>query len=360
MLLRKGGYFMLYGLIQDLVAFKTVYPNVKAFEDIIKYIKEYFKDSGLIIEEYDNRGEISLIISNTKEKKFDIIFAGHLDVVMADESMFTVKKQGDNILGRGVADMKGQVAAMMYAIKNMKTSKKVALILTCDEERGGKNGAGFLIKNNIFTGNIVVVPDGGGNFDLVIEEKGVVQLELTINGQAAHGSRPWLGVNAIEKAFSTYEMILKKFPLPTDSNDWKTSVNLSNIKCENVTNKVPDVAQMILDIRFVQDNSKEEIIEYISNLEEVQELKILGSINGTTINFNNKEVDRYLEICERILGRPINQTRACGSSDVKHFASKNIDFIMMNPECGGLHAPSEWANYDSLITLAKIYQEFIK
>ncbi len=122
----------LFKIISDLVSFETVYPNTKEFSNCVKYIKSYFKDYNLHVEEFEHNNSKSLIISNHKTTKFDAIFCGHIDVVHASKSLFTVKRDGDLLSGRGVSDMKGQVAVMMQIMRKLSQEhfhKKIALFL---------------------------------------------------------------------------------------------------------------------------------------------------------------------------------------------------------------------------------------
>ena len=71
------------------------------------------------------------------------------------------------------------------------------IIITADEEIGGANGARQALKE--IKAAFCVALDGGSLKKIVIKEKGIVRLKLVARGKTAHGARPWLGENAIEK-----------------------------------------------------------------------------------------------------------------------------------------------------------------
>ena len=117
----------------NLLKYKTIKENFNEINELIGYVKKELKDYNIKemkIGEYNN-----LVISNTEDKNLDIIFCGHIDVVPCDNYEY-YEKDG-KVFGRGTFDMKGQVASMMSLLKFNNTNKKIALILTSDEEIGG-------------------------------------------------------------------------------------------------------------------------------------------------------------------------------------------------------------------------------
>ena len=111
------------------------------------------------------------------------------------------------------------------------TDKKLMLMLTCDEEIGSQQGAGYLTSLG-FGADIVLIPDGGSRHEIVIGEKGVISITLTATGQAGHSSRPWNHENAIEKLFDYYSKIKTAIETPelhTSPDHRGCSVQLTTI-----------------------------------------------------------------------------------------------------------------------------------
>ena len=113
----------------NLMSYKTTKTNYKEIEKCILYIKNTF--NGFYIKEYTINNYKNILISNYDTSEFDIIFCGHIDVVPSKE--YIKKIDGDILYGRGSADMKSQVATMMALLKNNKTKKRIALLITSDE-----------------------------------------------------------------------------------------------------------------------------------------------------------------------------------------------------------------------------------
>ena len=134
--------------------------------------------------------------------------------------------------------MKGQLSTIISLLKHNKTNKKIAFIITSDEEIGG-----YCCKEILkdYNSSLAVIPDASSNFNLVIEEKGLLQIELTAQGITAHASEPYKGENAILKLIDLYNKLIKIYPMPT-KDEFKTTINLSKLNGGSATNMVPGSA----------------------------------------------------------------------------------------------------------------------
>ena len=350
-------------LITDLVEFKTVYSNYKEFDNCIAYIKNYYKNSDLYIKEYEFNNSKSLVISNSKSKKLDVIFSGHIDVVPANNTLFELKKDGDLLFGRGVSDMKGQVAIMMQLIHELsanKTNKKIALFLTSDEERGGFDGTNKLLNELSYSCDVAIVPDGGFNFSLVDESKGVLQLNVTVRGIESHASELWLGDNAILNSFEVVKEIENKYPNPKNIFDWKTSCNVAKIEGGDSFNKVPSCSSLYFDIRHIYLDKKEDIINYIKSLDNVLDVEVVAQGNAFNLDLSNMYVKKYIDICQIILNKDIDIIKYQAASDGRFFSEKNIPCLIMNPVGGNIHSNDEHVSLKSLEKLKKIYKIYLE
>src|SRR4051794_432464 len=130
-----------------------------------------------------------------------MLFNGHLDTVgvagMSEPFAGTV--DGDRLLGRGSADMKGGVASMVAAAEAVAASRvsgDVLLALVADEEHGSIGTEAVLkhLGGRLPDACIVGEPTG---LDLVVAHRGYALVEVTLAGRAAHSSQPELGVNAV-------------------------------------------------------------------------------------------------------------------------------------------------------------------
>ena len=342
-------------ILTNLIRFPTFYGNKSAFKDLFNYIKSILCDYYLedIVVTYDNINHDNLIISNTKDKNYDIIFCCHVDVVSAKE--YDVKIQNGLMYGRGSIDMKGQVAVIIELLKNIKSDKKIALILTSDEENGG-----FCCREIVkkYHSKLAVIPDGGSNFDLIIEEKGVLQLEIKSVGISAHGSEPFNGDNAIIKLINLYNDLIKQYRVPS-RDEFKLSITLSKINGGEEKNKVPDYACMNLDIRYTKDDDINKLLDYIKNYSKDINYKILDLEPVFFVDEKLDIIKNFINNCEMILKRKVNLKRCCAGSDAPYFSCKGIPVIMMNPIGANWHGDNEYVEIDSLYTLYEIFMTLL-
>ncbi len=340
--------------LKELLKYYTHQDNPEAFEQLFSYIKKHL-NSQLYYQEYTFNNKKSLVISNTKEYELDIIFGTHIDVVPIED--YTISEDKENIYGRGTIDMKGSVAVLLELFNNLNTSKKVALFITSDEEIDG-NCTKELLK--IYHSSLAIIPDGGTNFNLIKEEKGLLQLEVSIQTKSAHSSQPFNGENAIVSLYNIYQSLISKYPLPQSENDYRTSINLSILNGGTANNQVPSKASMVLDIRHIAKDSKKEIIAFIKKLNSKLSLKILleGPVFKTSLK--NDEIQRFINISQQVLKRPIKVLGCESTSDAVYFSEHNIPTIIMNPEGYYAHCQNEYVNKKSLYKLYKIYEKFLE
>lgn len=330
----------------------TIKNNYEEFDKALNIIKKelnnyYIKE--IVVDNYKN-----LVISNTKDYDLDIIFCGHVDVV-PDKKYEPVVLDGC-LFGRGSFDMKGQLSVMISLLKNNNIKKKIALIITSDEEIGGKC-CQEIIKD--YSANLAVIPDAGLNFNLIVEEKGLLQIEIETEGVSAHSSQPFKGENAIIKSMNIYEKLIEKYPLPKNDQDFITSINLSKIEGGKNVNSVADICKMYLDIRFTKDVTKEVILEDIKNISFDSKVKILDFGPMFNVDYNNEYIKKFLNNSKKILGKSVIINKCVATSDAIYFSEKNIPCILINPNGNYWHSPNEYVEIDSLYTLYLIFKTLI-
>src|ERR687886_1359192 len=130
-----------------------------------------------------------------------ILLNGHLDTVGVDgmSDPFGGTVDGDRLLGRGAADMKGGVASMVAAAEAVAAqgvAGDVLLALVADEEHASVGTEAVLkqLGGRLPDACIVGEPTG---LDLAVAHRGYALVEGMLTGRAAHSSQPELGVNAV-------------------------------------------------------------------------------------------------------------------------------------------------------------------
>lgn len=137
-----------------------------------------------------------------------VCFHGHVDVVPAqDPAQFIPRVTEDTIFGRGSADMKGGLVAMIYAMYALKESGvrlrgRVALRVVPDEETGGALGSRALAGSGLLFDKDTVAmltaePTGGVVWHAA---RGAITCRITVKGRPAHVGLQYRGINAFEQA----------------------------------------------------------------------------------------------------------------------------------------------------------------
>ena len=171
------------------------------------FINGWFGARGLETARYTGagpRGDLTSLVVRVGEGEPRILLHGHVDVVPGEESQFEPREEGDELYGRGVYDMKGALAAMMYAIEDLQKlgcEATVELLVVPDEEgeHGARTGAEVLISNG-HVGDFLITGEPT-DFHVGTQAKGVLDVRVTLRGKSAHGSQPWLGKNAARLAY---------------------------------------------------------------------------------------------------------------------------------------------------------------
>src|SRR4051812_32896967 len=113
---------------------------------------------------------------------------------------FSARIEGDRLLGRGAYDMKAGVAAALVACREaaaLDLAGDVVVACVADEEHASV-GVQAVLEDGL-TADAAIIPEPT-NGSVIVAHKGFVWSEITFRGNAAHGSRPEEGVDAIAKA----------------------------------------------------------------------------------------------------------------------------------------------------------------
>lgn len=349
-------------ILEKLVSFESISTKPDQILACREYIKSLF-DERFVIKEFEHKGKYSIVISTEDKKEFDIILNGHFDVVPGNPDEFTPQIKGSRMYGRGTSDMKGTVAAMIYAMLQQPDSnngESVGLMLTGDEELGGFDGVEYLLQQEGYRSKYAFVPDAGSNFDIVTGEKGVFHFDAKAKGVPAHGSRPWLGENAIEKLFSLYKKLAEMYPIPQDENRWDTSINLGTITGGDARNKVPAEATMGIDMRFTEKYTFDALVKEVKDVCDEFGVEIEVKSRGACLF--TPEDDPTLTKLKAIIekrGLTTRFTKEHGATDGRFFADLGTIVVMVKPSSSQPHIDNEWVDLDSLTIFTEILLELL-
>jgi len=205
-------------LLADLIRFNTTNPPGNETE-VAQFLADILNQEGFECEIFESalgRGSVVTRLKGTGEKP-SLLLLSHLDVVAANANEWSVDPFGGIIKdgfvwGRGALDMKSMTAIEVMTLKllkreNVKLKGDVILAATADEEKGGLDGVGYLLRNHkekIYAD--YVINEGGGAsipikkanvFTVNTSEKGILWFKIKAKGTPGHGSTPNMADNAI-------------------------------------------------------------------------------------------------------------------------------------------------------------------
>ena len=341
---------------------------VRIVEDFFQSLQIPYK----IFEKTKNRANIIGSIGNGSPS---LLVACHLDVVPAGDDWkrnpFEAWLENGRIYGRGSSDNKGQMASMMAVARFLKENEsklKGQFILAgvADEERGSTLGLEYLLNECGIRTDFAIIPDVAHNMQLIdVTEKGTLFLEITSHGKQAHGSRPEMGINAIWNMIPLLERIKQlKFKRTSHPLHTPPTLNLGSIHSGTSPNIVPAICKAQLDIRYLPDDSADNIINDIKNIireAETQypparfDLKIISNQPPTAVPINNPLVELISKHTLSILGAKPQPKGMSGATVTKQLIQKGIIAVGFGPgDEAEAHATNESISIKELIDFAKI------
>jgi acetylornithine deacetylase len=203
-----------------------------------------------------------------------LIFNGHTDVVPPGPG-WTVDPYGAEIhdgrlYGRGSADMKAGVAAMIEAALTVYQRARfrgaITLAMVADEEEGG-GGTRHAVQQGL-RGDWAIIPEPT-DLRPVIAHKGDFNFYITVHGQAAHGSVPERGINAIYGAGRLLTAIQElNVRLASRSHPLvgKPTISVGTIHGGEITCMVPAVCRLAVDRRVIPGERPADVIDEVREL----------------------------------------------------------------------------------------------
>jgi len=289
-----------------------------------------------------------------------LMLSCHLDVVQAREEQFEPQIQGTRMLGRGTSDMKFATPVFFDVWDRLQSGReKILLVFTFDEEIGGNRGIRYLLNEVGLKPDVCFLPDGGDNFQIEAEEKGVLLFHVKTSGISAHGSRPWLGENALDKMLAIYADLRREFPFVHSPEQWTQTLNFGRISAGDAANKVPDACEASFDLRFIEGQTAEEMKQRLRQI-----VGDRGEFEPQVVG-DNFYLDMELwcsrlfqQAAQRHLSHPMPLYRSEGASDARFFTRHKIPVIISKPVCAGHHSDHEWIDLESISTYTDILLDF--
>jgi succinyl-diaminopimelate desuccinylase len=313
-------------------------------------------------------------------RKAGLLFACHLDVVPPGEAAWTYPVFGaveadGKVYGRGTTDMKGGTAAVVTAIRRIvdagvELHGDLIFAATAGEETDSCGAQRFVDRARQLPELApkglagVVIPEPT-DFALVTAHRGMLWLEVTTVGKAAHSSTPHLGVNAIESMrrilneLDNYEIMVEPHELLGDC-----SMSVNTIEGGKAMNVVPDKCRLGIDFRTLPSQDHRRVIADLERI--LAKLKSVDSQFNAAVSVLRQvqplETDRRCDFV-KALCRAVGaeKTTPIGyTTDGPYFASLGAPLVIFGPGKPALcHKPDEYIEVADLEKAAEHYRNII-
>src|SRR6185295_123961 len=287
-------------------------------------------------------GEVDNLYARFGDVAPNFCFAGHLDVVPPGDSWtsdpFAPEVRDGLLYGRGAADMKTAIAAMIAAAESYLTGVRpngsISFLITCDEEGRGVDGtkavlAALAAEGELFDHCLVGEPTSEDRVGDMIKNgrRGSLNVIITMTGKQGHVAYPQRAMNPVTPLLETLHALKARklddgAPGFDPSNLEVTSVDVGN----PAHNVIPTQASARLNIRFNMNHTGEALYAWVKETAEAAAVKAgvkcALSISSQSVPFYTAPgqfTDLIIEAVRDAFGiTPVLATTG-GTSDARYF-----------------------------------------
>lgn len=337
-------------LLYELVNIPSTSTNER---EISIFLENKLEDLGMEITRSGNN-----LIGKLGQGRPTLMLCGHLDTV---PPFIPPHIKGTRLFGRGAADDKGGLAAVINAIASIEQHKLKGTLLTTfviDEELKSQGAQDILPYIDADFG-VVCEPT---NLKIVNGHKGRVTFYIETVGRSAHASSPDLGKNAIvamAKVVSLIDkMLLMKHPVLGSE-----TMTVSTISGGDAPNIVPSRCRISVDYRYVPPHDVYSVLEML----RTKLPKAIIEFAEDPKNFSqpfclpNHEIITFLEESIRYSGQNPQVVTMDASTDASRFNEAGIPTIVFGPgDIAQAHTADEWIDIRDVETASMIFAQLIK
>lgn len=309
------------------------------------------------------------------------VFAGHTDVVPTgsleewSSPPFEPEIRGSNLYGRGAADMKSSLAAMVVAVSRFLTTEQnhkgsIGFLVTSDEEGPAKNGTIKVVEHLSRIGTdidycLVGEPSSHQRIGdtIRIGRRGSLNAKLTVSGVQGHVAYPDDALNPIHHTFCALDALTNH--IWDEGNDVfpPTSLQISNIHAgTGATNVIPGKLEVDFNIRFNTEQTVDSLTSTVERIlaEAGLPYKIDWALSGKPFTIkNNHFPEIVMASVEDVTGGKAEMSTSGGTSDGRFIAPTGAEVVELGPVNASIHKIDEHISTADLEPLAQMYERIL-
>ena len=362
----------------QLIKKESITPYDKGCQNIIaERLKSFGFSKELIkIKDVDN-----LWLKRNQSKPL-LVLAGHTDVVPPGplkkwlHPPFTPTIEQGMLYGRGAADMKGGLAAMIVAVENFITKHKnhagsIAFLITSDEEGKAINGTRKVVdilkeRNEIPQWCIIGEPSSSESIGDVVKHgrRGSLSGILTIEGIQGHVAYPQLASNPIHKSMAVLDALIKSEWDHGNKDFPPTSFQIVSIKSSTDTiNVIPGSLQITFNFRYSTETTehklKNKVLEILNEYDLIYNIEWILS-GHPFLTPEGKLTLSTAKAIQSVTGKKATFNTAGGTSDGRFIAKLGTEIVELGLCNKTIHSVNECTSIKDLDTLTLIYEKIIE
>ncbi len=305
-------------------------------------------------------------------------FAGHTDVVPTgpqdqwQHAPFEPTIEDGMLYGRGAADMKGSLAAMLTACERFVAAHpdhvgSIGFLITSDEEGPSVNGTVKVVEHleargEKMDGCLVGEPSSTSVAGDVIKNgrRGSLGCVLTVHGVQGHVAYPHLADNPIHRITPALaELCAENWD---NGNEFfpATSFQISNINGgTGATNVIPGEVEIVFNFRYSTETTHEQLQQRAEKILDSHNVKYTANWNLSGLPFltaSGALVDAARFATQKINGTAAELSTAGGTSDGRFIAPTGAQVVELGPVNATIHKIDECVAVDDLDKLSKMYE----
>lgn len=352
-----------YKQLAKLVAMPTISSDITANDAALDYLEAYLKNRGMHCQRNRFNDHGTLLASSRQDNLLTpiVLLTAHVDVVHGSDGLFTLRQDGNKLIGRGVYDMKFSIAGYLQLVDELQENLidyDFGILITTDEEIGSKST--YSLVESGLRPKICIMPDSTApNWDIETVAKGFWRFDLTAQGRTAHGARPWEGDSASFKLIHALHELKTNFEGHNPNSD---SLNIGKINGGHGYNIVPSEITAAVEIRYLNKQTLKTQQNMIKDLCKKYDLGFREEVLCSSVltDLTHPLVKKYLESVEAVTGKRPEGIISCAGSDAPPYYDVGITCILSCCSGGGHHSENEWIDLDSFLQFVPILHTFLE
>jgi len=370
-------------LLSRLVEINTESVPKKGYSECASIIVEEAENNSLKAEIVDGEkgakdglSRPNVIVTLDSGSDTTLLLESHFDVVPPGTGWkyppFKLTVEDGKAYGRGTADNKAGIAAVMGALRRLSTEKldvNLKLVAGVDEEIGGRYGVDYVMSDWGLKGDAALIVDAGPE-SLFLGASGIIWGKVTVKGQQGHAGYPFKAKNAINEAlrlideFKNYGKLVEKkestlhAPPGSPRNLVWGRYSVTIISAGEKENMIPGTCEFRFDRRLLPEEpleqAEKELMDFFENALEKTgceaSLELVNRQQGYHTPEDMVFVQTISENIRKTTGQTLPYAAELGGNDGSFFAKNGIPVVCY----GTIRADTRYHGVDEFVYLQDI------